>query len=61
MQALWQALPLKVRGLYSEKSSDLAPEIVHTVKKGDVVLVKGSFGSRMSVIIDALRALKAAA
>jgi len=61
MQALWQALPAKVRGFYSEKSTELAPEIVLNVKKGDVVLVKGSFGSRMSVIIDALRALKAAA
>jgi len=61
MQALWQALPAKLRGSYSEKSSELAPEIVRSLKTGDVVLVKGSFGSRMSVVIDALRALKAAA
>jgi UDP-N-acetylmuramoyl-tripeptide--D-alanyl-D-alanine ligase len=61
MQALWQALPAKVRGFHSEKSSELAPEIVRSLKTGDVVLVKGSFASRMSVVIDALRALKAAA
>jgi UDP-N-acetylmuramoyl-tripeptide--D-alanyl-D-alanine ligase len=61
MHALWQALPAKLRGSYSEKSSELAPEIVRSLKTGDVVLVKGSFGSRMSVVIDALRALKAAA
>jgi len=61
MQSLWQVLPLAVRGFYSEQSSELAPEIMSTVQKGDVILVKGSFGSRMSVIIDALRALKAAA
>jgi UDP-N-acetylmuramoyl-tripeptide--D-alanyl-D-alanine ligase len=61
MQALWQALPTKLRGSYSEQSSELAPEIVRSLKTGDVVLVKGSFGSRMSVVIDALRALKAAA
>ena len=61
MGALWQALPAKVRGFHSEKSSELAPEIVRSLKTGDVVLVKGSFASRMSVVIDALRALKAAA
>ena len=61
MQALWQALPAKLRGYYCEKSSELAPEIVRSLKTGDVVLVKGSFGSCMSVVIDALRALKAAA
>jgi len=60
MRALWDALPAKARGHHSETSSDLAPEMMRALKTGDVVLVKGSFGSRMSVVIDALRARKAA-
>jgi len=61
MAALWQALPAKSRGAYCEKSSDLAPLVVSAVQEGDIILVKGSFGSRMSVIIDALKARQAAA
>jgi UDP-N-acetylmuramoyl-tripeptide--D-alanyl-D-alanine ligase len=61
MASLWQVLPAKSRGAYAEKSSDLAPLVVHAVRAGDVVLIKGSFGSRMSVIIDALKAREAAA
>lgn len=56
MKSLWTALPASSRGAYAEKSSELAPELMHSLRTGDVVLVKGSFGSRMSVIIDALRA-----
>jgi UDP-N-acetylmuramoyl-tripeptide--D-alanyl-D-alanine ligase len=61
MRALWDALPAKSRGAYAETSAQLAPEMMSALKTGDVVLVKGSFGSRMSVVIDALRAREAAA
>ncbi len=60
MRVLWSALPVKTRGHHAETSSELAPEMMRTLKAGDVVLVKGSFGSRMSVVIDALRAREAA-
>jgi UDP-N-acetylmuramoyl-tripeptide--D-alanyl-D-alanine ligase len=60
MRALWDALPAKTRGHYSETSTELAAEMMGALKTGDVVLVKGSFGSRMSVVIDALKARKAA-
>jgi UDP-N-acetylmuramoyl-tripeptide--D-alanyl-D-alanine ligase len=61
MKALWDALPAKTRGSYAETSSELTPEMMRALKTGDVVLVKGSFGSRMSVVIEALRARNAAA
>jgi len=61
MKSLWNALPARARGAYAETSSELAPQLVSTLRTGDVVLVKGSFGSRMSVIIEALRAREAAA
>jgi UDP-N-acetylmuramoyl-tripeptide--D-alanyl-D-alanine ligase len=60
MKSLWNVLPNKARGEYAEQSAALAPKLLAEVKKGDVLLVKGSFGSRMSVIIDALRARDAA-
>ena len=60
MAALWQVLPARTRGAYTEKSSELAPELMRNLRAGDVVLVKGSFGSRMSVIIDALKSREAA-
>ena len=56
MRALWDALPAGRRGAYAEKSSELAIELGPRLRAGDVLLVKGSFGSRMSVIIDALKA-----
>jgi UDP-N-acetylmuramoyl-tripeptide--D-alanyl-D-alanine ligase len=61
MASLWEALPPHSRGGYAEKSSELAPLVVRAARAGDVVLVKGSFGSRMSVIIDALKARQTAA
>jgi UDP-N-acetylmuramoyl-tripeptide--D-alanyl-D-alanine ligase len=56
MKALWDVLPQGRQGGYAPVSSELANHLAAEVREGDVVLVKGSFGSRMSVIIDALRA-----
>jgi len=60
MRALWDAIPQRSRGAYAESSTELVQELMRTLRAGDVVLVKGSFGSRMSVIIDALKAREAA-
>jgi UDP-N-acetylmuramoyl-tripeptide--D-alanyl-D-alanine ligase len=59
MKALWDALPASRRGAYAETSADLKPLVMAAVKAGDTVLVKGSNGSKMSVIIEALKAQKA--
>ncbi|HEY2069656.1 MAG TPA: UDP-N-acetylmuramoyl-tripeptide--D-alanyl-D-alanine ligase [Rhizomicrobium sp.] len=56
MKALWDALPSSRRGAYGETSAEIAAQVAEAVAPGDVVLVKGSNGSKMSVIVDALKA-----
>ena len=55
MRALWSEIPQSRRGAWRETSTELAPDLISRVRQGDVVLVKGSLGSRMSVIVEALR------
>jgi len=55
MADLFDALPPDRRGGYALSSSELAPMVVDAVIPGDVVMIKGSLGSRMEPIVDALR------
>jgi UDP-N-acetylmuramoyl-tripeptide--D-alanyl-D-alanine ligase len=55
MRALWDALPPRLRGAYAESAAVLMPQVLAALKSGDTLLVKGSNGARMSVIIDALK------
>jgi UDP-N-acetylmuramoyl-tripeptide--D-alanyl-D-alanine ligase len=55
MKALWDALPPRLRGAYAESAAVLLPQVLAVLKAGDTVLVKGSNGARMSLIIDALK------
>ncbi|HUI19397.1 MAG TPA: UDP-N-acetylmuramoylalanyl-D-glutamyl-2, 6-diaminopimelate--D-alanyl-D-alanine ligase, partial [Alphaproteobacteria bacterium] len=57
MAALDRALPPAVRGGHAESSEALAKVIVAAVRPGDVIAVKGSLGSRMGKVVDALLAL----
>lgn len=63
MAHLWARVPVSIRGAWSENSSDIARLVAADMRPGDVVMVKGSFGSRMSLVVEALkaRALEAAA
>jgi len=57
MKSLWDALPPTRRGGYAETAADLGPRVASAVEPGDLVMVKGSNGSRASVIAAALAAL----
>jgi UDP-N-acetylmuramoyl-tripeptide--D-alanyl-D-alanine ligase len=57
MKSLWDALPSTRRGGYAVEASELAPMIAGAVGPGDLVMVKGSNGSRAGRIAQALRAL----
>ena len=61
IMALWDVLPASRRGAYAATSAEMAPKLLSSLRPGDVVLVKGSFGSRMSVVIDALKSRALAA
>jgi UDP-N-acetylmuramoyl-tripeptide--D-alanyl-D-alanine ligase len=55
MRALHAALPRDKRGRRVDRAEDLAREAHRLVDAGDVVLVKGSKGSQVSLIVTALR------
>jgi UDP-N-acetylmuramoyl-tripeptide--D-alanyl-D-alanine ligase len=55
MKALWDALPAPRRGGYAATSAELKPMVLSALKTGDTVLVKGSNGARMSLIVEALK------
>jgi len=57
MKFLWEALPSTRRGGYAEQAADLAPQVARDLEPGDLVMVKGSNGSRAGVVVTALLAL----
>jgi UDP-N-acetylmuramoyl-tripeptide--D-alanyl-D-alanine ligase len=57
MAALMEALPPGRRGGYAENADALIPIIAHALRSGDIVLVKGSNGSKMSRVVAALTRL----
>ena len=57
MAALHQALPRAQRGQWVASATDLAATARSLVDAGDVVLVKGSKGIKVSLVVDALRKL----
>jgi UDP-N-acetylmuramoyl-tripeptide--D-alanyl-D-alanine ligase len=61
MKSLWDALPPTRRGGYAETAAELAPQVVRAAEPGDVVMVKGSNGSKAGAIAAALVAVDARA
>ncbi len=57
MKALWQVLSPRQRGEHTETAAALAARARGLIDAGDIVLVKGSKGSKVSLVVDALRKL----
>lgn len=57
---LFDAVPERIRGAHAIDSAALAPIVVRAVRPGDAVLVKGSLGSRMKCVVEALDTLRSA-
>ena len=54
MLALWQKLAPAQRGVHRPDSAALAAEFAAALRPGDVVAVKGSLGSKMKIVVDAV-------
>lgn len=54
MKSLYDALPQSLRGGYAADATQLAPLVRAALRPGDVLLVKGSLGSRMRDLITLL-------
>ena len=61
MQALHAALPRAQRGEWVETAAELAGRARSLIDAGDILLVKGSKGSKVSLVVDALRKMGQAA
>ncbi len=59
MHHLWTAIAEGQRGGYAATSAEIALAVADEVRAGDVVMVKGSYGSKMRVVVEALRRLAA--
>jgi UDP-N-acetylmuramoyl-tripeptide--D-alanyl-D-alanine ligase len=57
MKKLHERLPANQRGVHKENSKELSQIVPDVLTPGDVVMVKGSLGSKMGLIVEALRAL----
>ena len=54
MDALWDVLPKAMRGANATSTMQLLPKVTGMIRPGDVVVVKGSHGSNIGPIVEAL-------
>ena len=55
MKHLFDSLPAEKQGRYAPTSGELIPFVLEALGPGDAVMVKGSLGSRMAPIVDAIK------
>ena len=55
MKSLYDALPAPMRGAWCDSASALEPIVAHAVRAGDILVVKGSNGSKTSAIVGGLK------
>jgi UDP-N-acetylmuramoyl-tripeptide--D-alanyl-D-alanine ligase len=54
MRNLWDALSPGKRGGYADGSAGLEVQLIAAIRTGDAIMVKGSLGSKMKTIVNAL-------
>ena len=60
MKNLHAALGPRQRGIWCETTAELAQRVPRLVDAGDVVMCKGSLGSRAALLVEAVKRLGAA-
>jgi UDP-N-acetylmuramoyl-tripeptide--D-alanyl-D-alanine ligase len=58
MRSLFNAVPNAVRCVHTVDSAALAPIVAAALRDGDAVLVKGSLGSGMKLVVEAIEAIQ---
>jgi UDP-N-acetylmuramoyl-tripeptide--D-alanyl-D-alanine ligase len=56
MRLLFDSLPASVRARWCETSGELAQDVAAALRAGDAVMIKGSLGTRMAPIVEAVKA-----
>lgn len=54
MKALWQKVPAAARGGYAPSSAELIAPLLESIQSDDVIMIKGSLGSRMAPVVEAI-------
>ena len=54
MRNLWDALSTGKRGGYADSAANLEAQVLPAIRAGDAIMVKGSLGSKMKTIVNAL-------
>ncbi len=57
MRLPFDAIPATHRGAHATNSATLAPIVAGAMRPGDAILVKGSLGSRMRHVVQAIESL----
>jgi len=55
MKHMFDALPASLRGAWAETAAEMQPALIDSIAAGDVVMIKGSNGSRMGPVVAALK------
>jgi UDP-N-acetylmuramoyl-tripeptide--D-alanyl-D-alanine ligase len=57
MKGLYDLLPDPMKGAYRATSDEMVQPLIAALKAGDTVLIKGSLGTRMAPLVEAVRGL----
>lgn len=57
MKSLYEALPESRQGAYAKTSEELQPKLMEAIAAGDAIMVKGSHGSQLAPLVEALKRL----
>ena len=57
MKGLYDLLPDAMKGAYRATSDEMVQPLIAALKAGDTVLIKGSLGTRMAPLVEAVRGL----
>jgi UDP-N-acetylmuramoyl-tripeptide--D-alanyl-D-alanine ligase len=55
MRALWHALPPQLRGIHTDTPDGLEGHVLASLRAGDVIMIKGSNGTRISRLVTFLK------